>query len=375
MGRDLLLADEAHREKYGEFRRSARSAASLVPLLRVLDASLRPLEDALLGRGVDRPLDRPVLVTGNYRSGTTFVESVLAAHPALATFTYISQVLPTTPRLGELLARIVPGFDGTMVPAHQPNLEIDIHWPYEGETLWRHCRSNPFRPGLATDVLDADFADAAFERRFVRAANKHLAVRGRTRFLTKNPLNTIRMGFLGRMLPDARFVHLVRHPHRVLRSQLDMEAALARAIGPTNRDLNEVFSELFFPPRRRFPRLPRTREMEALVGADPAHAGALFVADVDDVADAEIRRLGDRVFVLRYEDLLEDPDGRTRALLAFAELEEHGEAVLDAVRSGIDAALVSRRTPLPRFAPHVEAVLRPIAARHGYAPIEASAAG
>jgi hypothetical protein len=113
------------------------------------------------GTALDPTLERAIIVIGAPRSGTTMLANLLSAHPDLA---YLEE-----PRLT---------------------------WRYGNDSKSDLLRPADARPEVLRHVRGR-FADA------VRAA-------GRRRLLEKSPSNSLRMGFVERVLPGCLFIHVVR---------------------------------------------------------------------------------------------------------------------------------------------------------------------
>jgi hypothetical protein len=370
MAREMAGDRDAFARKYMPWRTQIVRAYHLRHLNRVADAVVSRLEDRLLGDVPRRAVVDPVFVTGNFRSGTTMLERVLSWHPALGHFTFLSSPFPRAPHYARWMNRTMPGLAATMAVPHHPNLASDSRWPFEGESIWRFCRNNPWSDA-PVNVLTEGYSDPAFERVFIAAINKHLDLQGKRRFINKNPLNTLRVGYLAKLFPSARFVHIVRHPARMLRSQLDMARMLSDALGnPAGADYNAAFSNMFLPPGRMFLRTARYPEIARAFAEDPALGVALCVSDTEDVFEGmvEASALHGRLHVLRYEDLVDDFERRMGAIFAFLALDgpDAAEIVRDSARRFLDGELVSRKAPLPRFGPAVEAALAPMMAKYGY---------
>jgi hypothetical protein len=355
--------------KYGSFRKSVLTAYHTRRPLRALDAVVSWVEDVAGGGALEAPVDRPIFVLGNFRSGTTFLEQVLARHPSLGHFTWLTSAFPRSPRFAALMRRTIPGFAFSSVLPHQPNMVADAESPFEAESIWRFCRNNVWSRA-ATNVLDADFSDPPFERLLRRTIHKQLRLQGKARFLHKNPPNTARLGFLARVFPDARFVYIVRHPLRMLRSQLDMENLFRRVFPPTaGRDYGEAFFNLYLPPARLFVRTSRHAEIAAALTRDPPLAVAMSLTDVHRECERMIERRGlqGRVLTLRYEDLVADFEPEMAKVLSFVGLEDDvARKLARAQARSVDSGLTSRRSPLPRFSPAVLSALQPLLERFGY---------
>lgn len=115
-----------------------------------------------LSEPTDEFLQRPIIVLGAPRSGTTFLSHLLRHHPALA-------------HVGE------------------PRLT----WRYGNDKKSDMLRPEDASPTIKKHIRGV-FADA------VSAAGKH-------RLLEKLPSNSLRMGFVDAVLPGCQFIHITRH--------------------------------------------------------------------------------------------------------------------------------------------------------------------
>lgn len=374
MGRDLLLDDKEFFAKYAKMKRFMLLMLRRRRFLRTVDWLGDKIENLLLGRSLDQPIRAPVFITGYYRSGTTMLERALSRHSAFGYFTYRLSGFPRATYTGRLLTDLASPERQSWVPVHQPNLVVDNTWPFEGEALWRYCRKNPWS-AQDSDVLGADYSDPEFERVLIRTINKHLRMQRATRFLSKNPPDIVRVGYLARLFPDARFIHIVRHPLRVLRSQLDMEQIFLRLFaemrsGQGAVDLNEVFSNSFLPPGRRFLRTARHRQIQELSQSNPELGVAMNLVDVEAVREAAVQAGGlhERVHVVRYEDTMKDFPNELRRIFEFVGLAgAEADAVAEAQsRAFVQRNLASHAAAQPRFAAEVLAELAPLAEKYRY---------
>lgn len=369
MSAESALSRDALDAKYGVFRKNVLRAYAMRRPMRALDAMVARVEDLLHGDELDAPLDRPIFVLGNFRSGTTFLEQVLAQHPSLGHFTLTTSAFPRSPRFADTMRRTIPGFASTMAAPHHPNMVIDASSPFEAEAIWRFCRNNLWTTE-ASNVLDAGFSDPPFERLLRRLIQKQLRLRGRARFINKNPPNTVRLGFLSRVFPDARFIYIVRHPLRMLRSQLDMETAIRRVFpAGSERDYGEAFSNLFVPRAKLFMRTGRHAAITAAYAREPALGLAMSLVDVHHELTGMQERggLGGRVLTIRYEDLVTSFELEITRVLEFVGLnDEAGRALARGQACSVDDKLISRRSPPPTFSPAVLETLRPLAESFGH---------
>lgn len=215
---------------------------------------------SLLSRiGRARDGDRPPapFIVGVPRSGTTLLRLMLDAHSELA-------IPPETHFLPKLFkaADEAPGSRERVVEL----VTLHRRWPdFELEPADFESR---LPDGGAVGAADA-------ARAFYEA---YAASRGKPRWGEKTPQYVKTMGKIGSILPEARFVHLIRDGRAVALSLLEV------SWGPqTIGEAAELWVELIAGARRKAPRLPHYTE-------------------------------------LRYEDLIADPEPVVRQACELAEL-------------------------------------------------------
>jgi hypothetical protein len=195
--------------------------------------------------------EAPIFIVGMNRSGTTLVETILSRHPAV----FAGDEMPDVPAVeAEALARL---------------------------------RGAGFRGGrnAALKHLPADWLD--------RQGGKILAGIGAraggpvTRFTDKLPENAVRLGLIARLFPQARIVHVRRHPLDCGVSNLFMRFTQGQGF---------AFRQDWIGAR--------TRQL--------AETMALWKQALDlEVLDVS------------YENLVADPEAETRRLVAFTGLDWH----------------------------------------------------
>lgn len=367
MGKDQLLDDAELSAKYDELISTTSLYYRIRHVTRTSDAMFHKMENLLFRRRVAAPVKAPIFPLGNFRSGTSFLEKVIADHAEVGHFTYTSQIFPRSPIITSAVARRVPALNKPMKPFHVPN-DVTVESPYEGEPIWRFSRNHCWTDE-PSNVLDGDFEDEAFAETLHKVINKHLISQGKTRFVNKNPWNTLRIGYLNKLYPDAKFVYIVRHPHRMLRSQLDLEALCGRAFAQMD-NYNETFSDQFQPPRVFF-RTENSAEYIKLHASDRELATAMSIVDIDSTFDEQVAVAGleGRVHRIRYEDLTADFANEMTRIFDFLELEDSDarRVVADNEAGFLRKDLVSATAPPPSFSPEVHDVLRPLVDKYNYA--------
>ena len=192
------------------------------------------------GRGHDS--DAPIFVVGLPRTGTTLTERIIASHSRVesADESFFLQIA----------VRSASG--------------VQSREDVSTRMIRMAARENP----------------AIIRRHYLSAIGYRLG--GKPLFVEKYPLNFLYLGFIARAFPEARIVHLRRHP---------MDACFA------------MYKQSFFR----------------------------FAYTLDDLAEYYIaydrlsrhwrEHLGDRIVEVEYESLVSDPDARVRELLAGLGLE------------------------------------------------------
>lgn len=226
-----------------------------------------------------------VFVVGAGRSGTTLLRSMLDSHPEVA--------IPGESHFVATMARLRWRYDRpghfaldrflADVAGHERFQRWDAH-----EAVLASVRRTA--PHDLADATRATYAAYAREQ-------------GARRYMDKTPDYVARMDLIAGLLPEARFVHLIRDGRAVAAS------LLAQPWGPD----------------------------------DPVVAARHWVSRVRKGRNSA-RRLGpDRVMEVRYEALVDDPETALRDICAFAEL-DFDPTVLDH-RGGATRALEQVAAP------------------------------
>ncbi|HWC13737.1 MAG TPA: sulfotransferase [Actinomycetota bacterium] len=262
-----------------EIRRSLRTdftPSARLRLIRAAHVARRGANVPALVLGAE--LDRPVFIVGAPRSGTSLLYAVLRRSSALR------------------------------------------HWPGESHEIWE-ADYHPALRGWSSNVLTADDVTPEAAARIKRSF--FLVTGRRHRLIDKTPRNALRVGFVDAVFPDARFIFLKRDGRENVNSLINA----------------------WRTPRYRTYRLP---EPHAIPGVDPAwwkfvlypgwetdRSGPLAVVCANqwvasnDHARSDLARISpDRVFELRYEDLIDDPVATVGDIVSFLDL-----AYEDAVRA------------------------------------------
>ena len=278
-------------------------------LALVILVGLTGLLDELLFPGYrSRQVARPIYIVATPRSGTTFLHRLMCLDQRFTWFRLYQTILPTATMMRAM--QLLSTLDRRVgSPLHRANRWLSARafagWKGIHDTGFDRAEEDEMVwlfPMLSPGLLllfpwPADFPEALYPDRMAAASRRklarwyggfvrkhaHIEGRGRT-LLAKNALMGGRLDTTLGAVPDARFVHLLRHPYDAIPSLLSMfttpwrtHSPQLRRDGPEVRALAEMTVEYY----RRMDRL------EAELGSD-------------------------RVVTIRYEDLIQDPEQAVR---------------------------------------------------------------
>ncbi|HLX25589.1 MAG TPA: sulfotransferase [Candidatus Cybelea sp.] len=180
-----------------------------------LFVGLGNLESKVLGRRIRNvALDRPVYICGLPRAGTTISLQMLSEHPDVTTHKYADFLMPYTPYAWNWLFPKVPvnAMRKPVPRIHRDRIQVTRDSAEMGEEiLWE--RFFPFiHDESRVSLLDANTSNPAFERFYREHIAKLLLSRKRPRYVSKAIMCVIRMQYLRKIIPSARFLLYVRNP-------------------------------------------------------------------------------------------------------------------------------------------------------------------
>ena len=243
--------------------------------LQVLEASARqPTGHPVFGRPVfERPVfERPVFVVCPPRAGSTLLFELLATSPSAWTIGGESHALiEGQPSLHPA----THGFDSNRLDADSVTAEVTerLHAAFEACVVDREGRPpNPDARGL--------------------------------RLVEKTPKNSVRVPFIDRVFPDAHYIHLVRDPREELASMIDAWASGRFVTYPQLPGWDgPPWSMVLTPGWRAL----SGRPLPEIVVRQWAEAITILLDDLERIEP-------ERVTLVRYRDLIDDPQGTMATL-------------------------------------------------------------
>ncbi len=224
--------------------------------------------------------DDPLIIVGHWRTGTTYLQQLLSLDPDAVATDLFTCCLPSSflasrrwvePVMARFLPRTRP-MDGVALGTREPHEDEFATWRLTGiSTLERLLFPRPGRYFiLEANPLNEPEADRdRWREAFCLFLGKlSLAAPGK-RPVLKNPLHTLRIPLLARLLARARFVLIERDPAEVIPSTRHLWSTLAGRFAlrpgwqdPSMEELAEGLDLITDVARRDLSALPAERWCE-----------------------------------------------------------------------------------------------------------------
>jgi hypothetical protein len=313
----------------GPFYWSVRGVHAAAPLF----VGLGNLESALLARRLSsQTVDRPVYICGLPRAGTTITLQMLSEHPDVVTHKYADFLMPYMPYAWNKVFPRIP-VDAMRKPVpriHRDRIEVTRDSAEMGEEiLWEH-----FFPHIHEEknysVLDGTTSNPAFERFYSEHLRKLALVRGRSRYVSKAIMCVVRMQYLRKLFPDARFLLYVRNPVDHVASLIKQDRIWAELLrdDPRQIEIIELTGHHEFGPNQVMANVGDPHELQEIRrlfdAGNVAISRARYWAYVYGFVAQQLRddpELARSVCVVRYEDLCTDSLGTIDRIVAHTELD------------------------------------------------------
>jgi hypothetical protein len=242
-------------------------------------------------------LDRPIVIVGTGRCGSTMLHRIVARHEDVGWLSTFNEVFPERASLS-----VFSNLYRAPLPMRIKHLRA-FPKPFEAYRFWEHFFpgfSRRDRPLTAEDVPEAGIEPAR------RKVAQILRFQRKRRFLAK-VTGWSRMSYFDRIFPDALFVFL-RREHRSVVSSWIEAGWLDVTTAPDS-------------PEWQWGEVPgEYRRLWEDLGGGRALAAALKIRlDLDDIEE-NLARFRERTHELDYEDLITRPRESLHALTEFCDL-------------------------------------------------------
>jgi hypothetical protein len=262
-------------------------------------------------------VDRPVYICGLPRAGTTISLQMLGEHPDVATHKYADFLMPYVPYAWNWFFPRMP-VDAMRKPVpriHRDRISItrDSAEMCE-EMLWERFFPDLYNESTPS-YLDASTSNPAFEKFYREHIQKLLLSRKRSRYVSKAIMCVLRLQYLRKMFPDARFLLYVRNPFDQVASLLKQDRIwdeidkddprqieIIEMTGHHEFGMRQVLSDVGNPEQ--------VKEVRGMLNSGrKVRARATIWAYIYDfvlkqmAADPELAKA---VCIVRYEDLCKD---------------------------------------------------------------------
>ncbi|MCE9607360.1 MAG: sulfotransferase [Planctomycetia bacterium] len=276
----------------------------LITLISLFNSGLWLIEQLLFGIAIRRTKiqPRPLIVLGHWRSGTTWLHELLGLDPQ---FTSPSTYEVMAPNHFTVSKFWVTRLFYWLLPSRRPMDNMPMGWDRPQEDEFALCNLGvpspyltiafPNHPPQHWNYLTLEGLTAtelSYWKRSLYAFLQKVTFVHKKRIILKSPPHTGRVRTLLEMFPDARFVYLVRDPFVLFPSTVHLWKRLYETHGmqvPNFAGVEEYVLETF------------TRLMDR------------FEADRSLIP-------ANRLYEMRYEDLVADPLGRMQSLYDQLEL-------------------------------------------------------
>ena len=239
----------------------------------------------------------PVFILGHWRSGTTYLHSLMAQDGQFGVLTNTQAFFPWSMMVGKkwaaaLMRLVLPKqrWDGVALAPDSPQEEEFALQRLFGESAylgWRFPNRLPhlFRKyGLLQ--FDRPEERAVFKKQYADLLKMLAGKNSGKTLLLKNPPNTGRVNLLLELFPNARFIYLHRRPDHTCMSTLRMHQTLVRRFAITSSD---------------------TCDLDAFVPAFHAELTAKYEQDKSLIPDGQLVEIG-------YAHFIKNPMGTLWAI-------------------------------------------------------------
>ncbi len=221
--------------------------------------------------------DRPIIIISAPRSGSTLLFELLSNSESLWTIGGESHAVIEKHKQLNITAK---GFASNALDISDWDADIDQQLKADFEAALRDHQGKPYQKGL-----------------------------GPIRFLEKTPKNSLRIDFLNKLFPDARFIYLVRDPKENVASIMQAWRSGRFRTYPGLPGWGGDWSLLLPPGWQAL----KGKPLEQVACFQWCQANEHIMASLDKLPQ-------ERWHLVSYHDLVADPKGTTQKIVEFCQL-------------------------------------------------------
>ena len=216
----------------------------------------------LLRRGKTLPIAPPIFILGHWRSGTTHLYNVMSKADR---FGYVSPFSAALPWDILVIGRLFAPILRKSLPSSRyiDNVSVDAISPQEDEIALANMTAISYYQALYFPKKFDDYFDEGtffddltphqlkgWEKTLRYLYLKLTLDQGGRQLLIKNPVYTARPGHLHEVYPQAKFIHIHRHPYKVFVSMRNFYEKLLKQLSFQDYDHVDIDALIFKTYRR-----------------------------------------------------------------------------------------------------------------------------
>ncbi len=180
--------------------------------------------------------DDPIIIVGHWRTGSTYLHQLLSLDNNLVTPSVFQVSVPDSFLVSSGYYKPIMT---TMLEKNRPmdNVKLGFDEPQEDEyALFKLTADSPLehvifptsKEYFLNSYLDYIPKDKNSWVKSINQFCKKLSFETGKRVVLKNPFHSLRMKLLSEIFPNAKFIHIHRHPYKVVPSTINMWNIVAR---------------------------------------------------------------------------------------------------------------------------------------------------
>lgn len=303
------------------------------------------------------PIEKPIFIISLPRSGSSMLQDLMCTHADIA---YISNIMhiyspyySAIKYIQDMLDLDVEGErflgDSVMVNGRTPSDPVSV-WG-----RWYNLDQSSL-DFLELSISDIPMSKLHAMKREIKKILWCFNPDGGARFLSKNPGLMPYISITSEIFPDAKFIYLVRDPRQNANSMRKLYLLCERQRANLSWDEPELIP---------FPRLPGLKESIVKYGADSIKT----TANIWNSASVFMRswESKDNLLMVRYEDILSDPQCLVRRIMDFCEMDPAGSQSVEFKKRMSLIGQTSHKNPDYGHYDCIESICGSEMKRHGYA--------